>query len=253
MKAHTKTARRKIVERVAQVFWHGGMRPSPDKFTFVVSWMRTGSSLLSNLLLADRNVFGIGETHVRHERPSSLTEVVFVSALVRRQLPTQASQYLDKLLHNYLDERMPLEAIEGAKFVFLTRDIPASAASLARMWHRLPEGRYESPYSYLSERLVGLRRLAGRVPREHRFLIDLHDIVEDTHVFSEMGGFLGGSVPRSYEVLPFVGRKGVGDFSNQIKLGHIAKASTIASLDHPLSQWELDHLRDLRGALAGEF
>lgn len=249
-----KSIQRKTSETLARLFWHAGLRPAPRQFTFIVSWMRSGSSLLSNLVLADDTWFGIGETHVRHVRGASLTEVVLVSSAIRWQIPTQSTKvYLDKVLHNHLDAKMPAEVIENSTFIFLTRDVRQSATSISRMWKGTPQERYHSPFDYLSTRISRLHDLALMVPRDNRFLIDFDDVVQGSDVFRDLGTFLGHPLSREYDVPNYVGRKGIGDFSSRIRLGRIDNRPPQPAVYDACSDAEFSQLSELVGSLSGTF
>ncbi len=90
-------------------FYRGAFHGSQSyQFIFILSHMRSGSSLLTKIVSNNPEVNGYGETHLRYlsrkDFGSSTGKILFVN---RGSTKTGRERYiLDKLLHNYL---LPLE------------------------------------------------------------------------------------------------------------------------------------------------
>lgn len=216
-----------------------GWSVDPARCVFVVSWMRSGSSLLSNIMISNASLFGIGETHVRHSTTVTLTEAALVAAIVRRELPPPRFRLFDKILHNHLDARMEDRILKQARFVFLTRDLSASSLSIQTMWNKSPQVRYPSEFVYLSERISRLQTLTSEIPQQNRMILDYEDILTGSPAFKLLGAFLGATISQAYSTQPYIGRPGIGDYSARIGSGRVLNRPTIRATDAPLGEDEL--------------
>lgn len=216
--------KRKLINFLGKGLNIAGWQPDSSSFTFLISWMRSGSSLLSNLLLSNGTYHGIGETHVRYNSFSSLTESAFISCLFLNKLPKTNERYFDKILHNHLDYNLDEEIKKSSQFIFLTRDPAESAISINRMWKSFGPDRYSSSFDYLNHRLSQIAKLASQIPSYNKYLLDYSDVISNSDKFNQLSTFLGHKIGRSYIVKKHIGWTGIGDYSDNIKKGYIDEA-----------------------------
>lgn len=174
------------------------------EFIFILSHMRSGSSLLTKLISNNPQVNGYGETHLgyRSQRDyrSSIGKILFVN---RRSTKTGRERYvLDKLLHNYL---LPLERIsllfeKNVRVIFLIREPKGSIASMMNTLKMTAE----ESYKYYIDRLEMLERYAETITlNSQAVMVTYEQILNQTDdVFKLLEGYLDLSVPlqEAYEL-----------------------------------------------------
>ena len=60
-----------------------GYKPKIKSKIFVISHMRAGSTLLSNIILSGGNVFGVGETHTCYKHKHKINEAIIKLILIK--------------------------------------------------------------------------------------------------------------------------------------------------------------------------
>lgn len=133
-------------------------RSASFQFIFILSHMRSGSSLLTKLISNNPQVNGYGETHLGYRSPkdfgSSIGKILFVN---RQSTKSGRERYfLDKLLHNYLLplENMSLLVEKNVRVIFLIREPKESIASMINNLKMTAE----ESYNYYMGRLEMLER-----------------------------------------------------------------------------------------------
>ena len=212
--------------------WHFKFNRPPLKL-FVLSHMRSGSSLLTHILNTNPEILGFGETFTKYSSADDSLKLMAQIHFNLRQPLVSEKYLLDKLLHNHLLLDLDLLNSENFYYIFLIREPKSTLASILKMFADWDEQR---ALNYYIERLNVLEKYAKytRDRQRHLFLTyqqicqqselvlpRLQDFLEVRHPFSEQ-----------YEVLRTTGRKFVGDTSSNIKAGKILK-------DKPTAQAEL--------------
>lgn len=167
------------------------------QFIFILSHMRSGSSLLTKLISSNPQVNGYGETHIGYysqkDFGSSIGKILFVN---RRSTKTGQERYvLDKLLHNYL---LPLDKTsllfeKNVRVIFLIREPEESIASMINTLKMTAE----DSYHYYIDRLEMLERYAEIVSvNSQAVMVTYGQVLSQTEaVFKLLESYLDLSVP----------------------------------------------------------
>ena len=76
-------------------------RESPYRILFVLSHMRSGSSLLTHILNSNPEIIGYGETHLDYESEKDFKALMFRVYWRLRDLNMNHTYLLDKVLHDH--------------------------------------------------------------------------------------------------------------------------------------------------------
>jgi hypothetical protein len=231
--------------------------PTPRRFVFILSHMRSGSSLLTHILTNNAEVFGYGECHVPHTSLKGLREVSFKTAVRLRTFPPRDEWLLDKILHNSLPIDDGLLQSRAGRFVFLLRAPEATLRSLLSLRRWVKDSSIRNPQqalTYYLARLAHLRQLASAIPAERALLVHYEDLLQQTDgVLRSLERHLDLSSPltEEYDVTRTTGRKSIGDPSPVIRSGSIRRDLSSAEVDLPedVLQAAIAGYRETRAAL----
>lgn len=214
------------------------LQPARQRYLFLLSHMRSYSSLLSHVLGSSPEIDGYGETHIKYRNKLDLWRL-------RRRVQqstgddVHAPWLLDKILHNYVHPPDRFIADDHVRaLIFLRRPEEALCSVVTMARASGADGRSGALSSsqracdYYVSRLHRLRadgeRLSQRamyfdaealIRRPQRILYALSDWLE-----------LSSPLTTEYRVLSRSGKAGFGDPSRNILAGRIldASSSTIA-------------------------
>lgn len=196
---------------------------------FVLSHMRSYSSLLSHVLGSHPDIDGYCETHLRYRFP---LDVLRLHWKVKRLTgePLRGRFLLDKILHNYAVSRAIL-ANPRTRAVFLLREPTEVVQSIIHMGRHLdPQEQntnVEQVVGYYEARLLRLAELAPVLGRRAAFL-ESSALMESTDEALEfLRDYLDLSQPleRRYRSFAKTGAPGFGDPSPAIRSGEILAQS----------------------------
>ncbi|MEB3342484.1 sulfotransferase [Okeania sp.] len=206
-------------------------RPEPYKFIFILSHMRSGSSLLTNILSSHKEILGYGETHIQYTNEFDLNKLVFKvyrktqnirSFPELKKLRMNHKYILDKTLHNHLFLDENLLNSENLYSIFLLREPERTIASLLDL---KPHWSEEKALNYYLERLSTLERYGKLINSKERSLVITHNqLLNQTDiVFDAFKKFLGtqSEFSEEYEVTNKTGIPGIGDSKGKINKGII--------------------------------
>lgn len=197
---------------------------------FIVSHMRSGSSLLVHLLCNNPEIAGFGETHIRY--PSArLDKLAYrIMTTVGGGFP-QGRYLLDKVLHR---DGISSEMLQSkqARFIFLLRDPRQTLPSILKLKSFDPRAfiqTSERAGAYYRRRLRIMVQYATTIANRHRMLFLSHAslLYATNQVFDALGDFLDLKSPLTehYQLLPNSGKPGVGDPSPMIRRGYIVRSA----------------------------
>lgn len=202
----------------------GGRRG--DRYLFLLSHMRSYSSLLAHVLGSHPELCGYLEAGLSYRTPADLG---LLGARLEELGTTLRGRYrVDKLLHdNY---RLAPAALEGgqARLVFFVRRPVDTLASITNMARFEPGSWYANPEAvcnYYCRRLQTLADLA-HVARAPRFWFPAERLVDEPDaILAGLTAFLELRTPLSpqYEVQAKTGQLGFGDPSSRIREGRIVR------------------------------
>jgi hypothetical protein len=199
----------------------------PEKFIFILSHMRSGSTLLTHLLVSNPAICGYGETRTRYfsrRQFGILTGKVLYT--LRRESGSSGKRYvLDKLLHDRFIGPDSVEALCGAdvKIIFLLREPLGALGSLVdRLRHTEAHA-----LDYYLRRLDMLQKYGNTLtPKISCVALTYDQLLHRTeNIFRLLEHFLelDCSLMETYRILPTTGVRRVGDPSPKIRAGKIVR------------------------------
>jgi hypothetical protein len=198
------------------------------EYIFLISHMRSYSSLLGHLLGSHPEIDGYFEIPVNYTRAADFLRArQYIYAAARGK---SGGRYLfDKKLHNRWDPPERFFGRAGFHFLFVLRQPEASVRSIFSMRNHLRAwGHDESPAGaaeYYIDRLATIARLAGLAGGRGAFL-PAERIVDDAPgALSGLAGWLGLASPLEprYNRFALTGMPGRGDPSEVIRRGEIVR------------------------------
>ena len=207
------------------------LRGNPYKILFILSHMRSGSSLLTHLLTTNPEIIGFGEAHIEYDSDQTLKTLIRKVYRDTRQLRMNHKYVLDKLLHDkkLVDEKILFS--EEVRAIFLIREPKRALASILTL---KPHWNENQAIEYYSSRLATLEKYAKLINnKKHSLFITHEQILNNTQsVFKMMQDFLEVKQPFSeeYQVLSMTGTRGIGDSSENIKSGRIVRTNKTSEI-----------------------
>ncbi len=172
-----------IKYNLAKIAFHIFPQLRFDRTTFLLGHMRCGSSVLSNVLMANKLISGYGETHVSY-KPKYSPALLGISLLRNGINPFKNGLMFDKILHNEHDGSAEC-SFYNASAIFLIRhpvNTVASLCFLAKKCNSLHQS-YLDPAScldYYISRLNNLKCSWNRFPKDNRYILSYESLLEDT-------------------------------------------------------------------------
>ena len=195
-------------------------------FLFVVSHMRSYSSLLCHILGSHPSISGYSEAHQSYFGRNDLDRL---ARTVREHTGEAALKpfVLDKVLHNNREIAPDVLRRPDVRCLFLLRNAERTISSILEMARSLGHtGPFSDPHQvagYYDERLARMEDHAAHVIGRAHF-VESERLVEDTAVtLSRLTQWLGLDEPLSdrYRTFRYTGLPGHGDPSPAIKSGRV--------------------------------
>ncbi|MCW8195027.1 sulfotransferase [Proteobacteria bacterium 005FR1] len=196
-------------------------------YLFLLSHMRSRSSVLSHVLGSNAEICGYSELHRAYRNRMDLLKMR-AELFDEIRCPLDNKYLLDKLLHNSCSISDEIFERVQPKVIFLLREPQATLRSIINMGHRTGVAWYKDPDqagNYYCARLAAIEDYASRIRGQYYF-VDADDLVSDTDgVLKGLSGWLGLEEPlaRHYSQFANTGRRNYGDSSEHIKSGVIKK------------------------------
>ena len=199
------------------------------QYLFILSHMRSRSSLLSHILGSNPSICGYSELHKHYFTRKDFLEM-------RIQLYKEfgwniKNKYLlDKILHNFHGISPKIFKMAKPKVIFLLRDSKSTLESLIAMGYQHNKEKYKDAnkaLEYYRDRLSYLEKYAQQLEGDYYF-IESDDLVENTdQVLANLSTWLNLEQPlvKNYSIFKKTSKVGHGDFSNNLKSGTILKAT----------------------------
>jgi hypothetical protein len=215
------------------------LRKSPYRIIFILSHMRSGSSLLAHILNSNPEIIGYGETHINYTSKLDFKHLMFKVYWQLKELDMSHQYILDKILHDHKILEETLLTSENLYTIFLIREPKRTLASILDL---KPHWTEETALSYYIQRLSTLERYAKIINSKERSLwLDYDQLLESSNsVFKTLKNFLGtkAGFSEEYEVLKTTGIRGIGDSSENIQAGCIIR--TPRELESKIYQDSID-------------
>jgi len=207
-------------------------RPQPCQILFVLSHMRSGSTLLTHILASNPEIIGNGETHFSYESEADFKKLIFHSYWNNPVKPLNINHkyILDKVLHNQYFLNDQFLNSENVSAIYLLRAPQRTLESILNIKSHFTE---KDALDYYKERLSCLEQYAKKINNpEQSLFITYEEILHQTNSFlPRIQKFLGTKAEffEEYEVLSTTGRRGFGDSSENIKAGKILRQTQSVS------------------------
>lgn len=220
---------------------------APKKNVFILSHMRSTSSLLSHVLSSHEQICGHNELHSSYTDRKHLIKTR-AALYVEKESYEQADYLLDKLLHNQLIINEDIFNTPP-KYIFLLRNPERTMSSMIKMhlgYKNTKDTIYKLEDYYLN-RIDAMIKYWIELKGEKIF-ISSEQLVENTSdLLLEVSEFLSLSKPltEGYDVYSDTGKGGLGDTSNNIKAGKILKSTPINAQGQELLELlDMDKIND---------
>lgn len=195
-------------------------------FLFVISHMRSFSSLLAHLLGSHPEISGYGEAQQSYAGRHDLDRLA-------RTARTQTGEaalgrfVLDKILHNRHEIAPTILGRDDIRWVFLLRNAEDTIRSVLNMAHSLGHtGMFSDPVQvvdYYTARLARMEQY-GKELGVRALYVDAQRLIDDTGpVLEGLSRALSLATPllAEYRTFPLTGARGHGDPSPNIKAGRV--------------------------------
>jgi hypothetical protein len=220
-----------ILRMIALFYFHSMLRiRTPERFIFLISHMRSGSSLLTHLLASNEDVNAYGETHIRYNCEKSFADSICKIRLNLRSFKGfQANKiYMDKILHNFLliPENLKLFMDKNVKFIYLLRSPKDSMNSLINTFSMTNS----KAYNYYKSRLCWIEKMILiSINYPEKYFLNYEDLKNNTD--KELKALtnylnLNSCIKNSYTIFRTTGKRGVGDIGKNILKGKIVNTPT---------------------------
>jgi hypothetical protein len=209
---------------------------SKKKYLFVVSHMRSRSSVLSHILGNNPEVIGYKELHQAYTGKKSLINMQI--ELAKDLKPNFKNKYLlDKILNNYTISDAILKKVQP-KMLFLLRDPEETIKSILNMGFKTGVAQYKDPIKvteYYCKRLRNLEQLSYKAGKGNLFIVskDLVENSEDTLNKISKWLHLEAPLKTTYTTFKDTGVIGFGDPLENIKSGVLQATTGYANVDIP--------------------
>lgn len=204
--------------------YHIQFRKSPYSIIFVLSHMRSGSSLLSHILNSNPEIIGYGETHQRYESVQDFKSLIFRIYWLNREMDMNHTYLFDKILHNHKIVNNSILTSENLHSIFLLREPKRTLSSILDIKPHLTE---EQATNYYINRLLDLEVYARLINSKDRCLLIKYDqlIKKSDLVFQKLQRFLKTQkgFSEKYDLMRTTGMRGIGDSSDNIHAGQIIR------------------------------
>lgn len=220
-------------------------RKEPLKFVFILSHMRSGSSLLTHILISNPAIIGFGESHIVYYSEDDFKKLMMKSYYQFQEfskfpehlsrLKMNHTYVLDKILHNQKILNEDLLNSDSIYLIFLLREPERSLASLLDL---KPHWNQENAYEYYTDRLRKLVDYAKQVNNPEKSLFLTHEqVLNQTELtLAKLQEFLQTEQPFSeeYELNRSTGQRYIGDYKGNIKAGKIVRQKR--ELNHEIDE-----------------
>ena len=207
------------------------------QYIHVLSHPRSGSTLLSHILINNPDITGIGETKLTYSKANDLKELPINVALVMRKFPFLGNEkyILDKLIYNHLIDNTDVATIYGknTSVIFLLRDPMEALNSLSRLdWITKKDNPTQYVVDLYLNRIKMLKRYNKQLESskcERRVLLTYSQLLNQTREsFRILEELLKLTTPlsESYSSIRTTGNWRYGDSSEEIESGTIVRQSS---------------------------
>lgn len=210
------------------------LRSDDYKILFILSHMRSGSSLLTHILVSNPEIIGFGESHLEYESELDFKKLMMKVYWQNREfskIPNHLYKFnmnhryiLDKVLHDQKFLKDDFLNSEQVYVIFLLREPARTIPSLLDLkphWHQ------NNACEYYTQRLLTLANYSQKIADPKRCLfLTYNQLLDNTvSVLNYLQQFLQTEQEFSeeYKILETTGKKNIGDYKGNIQAGKIVR------------------------------
>lgn len=190
----------------------------PCRYLFVLSHMRSRSTLLAHLLGSHPEISGHLETHIRYRRRRDFHKLRYAVSDAEGGAPL-ARYAMDKILHHWYVDLAVADRMDVLP-VFLVREPEEALPSLR---HFVAGRRLRDALRHYGKQLRWLETAAQRLHGEALFVRSESIVDETDRLLAFLGDALGLATPLSprYAIFDATGTSHAGDPSKRIRTGRV--------------------------------
>ena len=208
------------------------------KYIFILSHMRSRSSVLSHILGSNNSVCGYSELHnsyIHHTDIKKMKDTLYTDL----KCDFRDKYLLDKILHTEYKISKEVFDTVSPKIIFLLRDPESTIKSIINMGYITGIAWYKDPAKasdYYCHRLSYLTNYAETFNGDGFFLESDKLINNTDQVLKELTKWLNLNKPlmRKYKKFNNTGKPGYGDPSDNIQIGELIKTKGYPDIEIPL-------------------
>ena len=199
------------------------------EYIFIISHIRSNSSLLSHILGSNEEIAGHCEMHQSYSGIRDLMKLRYKISLLQNENISDERYVLDKMLSNHNRISRDILSMENIHWIFLLRQPEDTFKSIVNMgrklvdkeWYREPE----KILAYYEARLHMMERFVHRIRGKSLFLESETLIKETDHTLGYLSDWLELHTPLNseYSIFSDTGLPWYGDPSKTIKSGRIVR------------------------------
>lgn len=201
----------------------------PKKYLFLISHMRSRSSVLSHIFGSNPQINGYSELQMSYFNINSLEDMVEKIKLGGSYSKSKGF-YFDKILHNHLSLCDEVIVNNNCKFIFMIRDPIETINSIYKMGSLTDVDWYtnlDKSLDYYCERLLEIETYSIKLKGQF-FFIESDDLISKTELtLNNLTSWLGlkKKLKKKYKIFSHTGEPGYGDPSENIKKGVLQETS----------------------------
>ncbi len=198
----------------------------PDiRFVIMLGVMRSGSSVLSQILCSHPDIIGYGETHITYDGESGFIQLIKRNLWTRHAWRVRKARYFDKVLHAELIPDMTLLSQMPVDWIVLRRKGEPCVKSMIRTLDMSPEHAC-AHFEYQSGMIDSWVREIEQHPKARIVQVSYEDLVDDAsstlaRLTDELG--LNPVLREEYSVQKGVMRAGANDPSGNFLKGRVER------------------------------
>ena len=200
----------------------------PD-VVFILSHMRSGSSLLEHILTSNEQILGFGEQNRIYKQDSDFLQMEIFIRWNLKKMFKNTKYVVDQVLHNEYTPDLTLFKNDQIKLIFLLRNPIETISSIENLggypYNINNKGVYNS-IKYYVNRLNELMIISNSIPNISQFFLTYSDLVNNPDLtLKSLDMFLKLKTPlkKEYKLKRSTGK--LGDRSEYIKTGEITSTT----------------------------
>ncbi|MGM5470914.1 sulfotransferase family protein [Flavobacteriaceae bacterium LMO-SS05] len=164
-------------------FWlKSHITPEPN-LIFLISHMRSGSTLLEHILSSNNQILGFGEQSRVYTKKSDFKKMELFIRWNQKKIFKYSKYVVDQILHNKYTPNIDFLINHNVKFIFLARSPIETISSIENLgshpYSKANRGLYNS-IDYYINRLVEIISMSKIIPVNRQFFLTYTDLTEKT-------------------------------------------------------------------------